>query len=80
MKIKFESDDDLLLGKILSIPVCIITVRPVLQENNNYYPQVYLRECFYEYEYKDEDDSYSIVELTGFEKVCNFRTIYIALL
>ena len=50
MKIKFESDDDLPLGKILSIPVCIITVRSVFQENNNYYPQVYLHECLYEYE------------------------------
>ena len=47
MKIKFESDDVLSLGKILNIPV-YITVRSVFQENNNYYPQVYLHECFYE--------------------------------
>ena len=56
MKIKFESDDDLNqilhLGKILNITVCIITVRSVFQENNNYYPQVYLHECSYEYEYE----------------------------
>ena len=38
MKIKFESDDDLPLGKILSIPVCIVTVRSVSQEDRNYYP------------------------------------------
>ena len=37
MKIKFESNDDLPLGKILSIPVCIVTVRSVFQEENNYY-------------------------------------------
>ena len=49
MKIKFEPDDDLPLGKLLNIPVCIITV---FQENNNYYPQVFLHECFYEYEYE----------------------------
>ena len=61
MKIKFESDDDLPLGKILSIPVSIIVARSILQENNNYYLQVYLHECLYEYEYKYEDDSYSIV-------------------
>ena len=42
MKIKFESDDDLPLGKILNIPVSIITARYVFQENNNYYPQVYM--------------------------------------
>ena len=58
MKIRFESDD-LTLGKILNIPVCIIVARSVFQENNNYYPQAFLHECFYEYEY--EDDSYSIV-------------------
>ena len=61
MKIKFESNDDLSLGKILCIRVCIVTVRYDFQEDNNYYPQVYLHECLYEYEYKDEDDSYSIV-------------------
>ena len=51
MKIKFESHNDLPLGKILSIPVGIIAVRSVFQENNNYYPQVCLHECLYEHEY-----------------------------
>ena len=55
MKIKFESDDNLPLGKILNIPVCIIAVGSVFQENSNYYPPVHLYECLYEYEYKDED-------------------------
>ena len=31
MKIKFESNDDLPLSKILSIPVCMITVRSAFQ-------------------------------------------------
>ena len=61
MKIRFESDDNLHLDKMLNIPVCIITVRSVFQEYNSYYPQVYLHECLYEYEYEYEDDSYSIV-------------------
>ena len=52
MKIKFESNDD----KILSISLCIVTVGSVFQDNNNYYQQVYLHECLYEYEYKDKDD------------------------
>ena len=60
MKIRFKSDDDLPLGKILSIPVCVIVVGSVFQEDNNYYPQIYLHECLYEYEYKDENDSYCI--------------------
>ena len=42
MKIRLESDDNLPLGKILNIPVCIVTVRSVIQENSKYYPQVFL--------------------------------------
>ena len=61
MKIKFESDDNLPLGKILNIPVCIVIVRSVFQKNKNYYPQGFLHECFYEYEYEFEDGSYVIV-------------------
>ena len=38
MKIKFESNDDLPLGKILSIPLCVIVVGSVFQKDNNYYP------------------------------------------
>ena len=34
MKIKFESDDDLPLGKILNIPLCVIIVKSVFQEND----------------------------------------------
>ena len=48
MKNKFESDGNLSLGKILNIPLCIIIVKYVSQKNN-YYPQVFLHECFYEY-------------------------------
>ena len=51
MKISFGSDDDLPLGKILIIPKMIIVVRSVFQEDNNYYPQVCLYECLYEFEY-----------------------------
>ena len=61
MKIKFESDDDLSLGKILNIPVCIIIVRSIFQKSNKYCPQIFLHECFYEYEYEFEDDSYATV-------------------
>ena len=61
MKTKFESDDNLALGKVLNIPMCIIIVRSVFHENNNYYSQVFLHKCFYEYEYEFEDDSYVII-------------------
>ena len=49
MKIRFESDHDLPLGKILNIPSLIIATRSVFQEDNNYYPQVYLHECLYKF-------------------------------
>ena len=55
MNIRFESDDDLSLGKILSIPVMVIT-GSVFQEGNNYYPQVLLHECVY----KSVDKPYKI--------------------
>ena len=41
MKIKFESDDDLPLGKMLNITVCLVIVRSVFQENYKYYPQFF---------------------------------------
>ena len=50
MKIKFESNDDLPLGKMLNIPVCIIIVRSVFEEDGKYYPQVLLHKYLYEYE------------------------------
>ena len=52
MKTKFESNDGLPLGKILNIPMCVIIVRSILEENNKCYTQVLLHECFYEYEKK----------------------------
>ena len=50
IKTRFESNDDLTLGKILNFPVCIIVVKSVFQRDNNYYSQVLLYECLYEYE------------------------------
>ena len=49
MKIRLESDDDLPLGKILSISGMIIVVRSVFHEDGKYYPQVYLHECLYKF-------------------------------
>ena len=50
MKARFESDDDLPLNKILNIPVCIIIVNSVFHKDNNYYPQILLYDCLYEYD------------------------------
>ena len=50
MKIRFESDDDLPISKIINIPVCVIIIRNVFEEDSKYYPQVLLHDCFYEHE------------------------------
>ena len=47
MKVKFNSDDKLLLNKMIKIPNMIIVVRAVFHENNNYYPQVFIDKCLY---------------------------------
>ena len=47
MKIKFNSDDELPLAKMIGIPCMVIVVRAVFHETNKYYPQVFLDECLY---------------------------------
>ena len=34
MKIKFESDDDLPLGKVLNVPVCVIIIRGAFDKDS----------------------------------------------
>ena len=48
MKIKFNSDDNLSLNKILKPFNLTIIVSFVFQEDNKYYPQVFLDESLYE--------------------------------
>ena len=47
MKIKSDSDDELLLNKTVEIPTMTIVVRTIFLKNNKYYPQVFLDECLY---------------------------------
>ena len=47
MKVSFKSDDDLPLGKILSISDMIIAAASVLEKNGKYYTQFFLHECVY---------------------------------
>ena len=42
MIIKFNSDDDLSLNKILKLRNLTIIVRSVFEEDGKYYPQVFL--------------------------------------
>ena len=47
MKIKFNSDDDLPLNKILKLHNLTIIVRSLFEEDGKY-PQIFLDECLYE--------------------------------
>ena len=58
MRIEFESDNGLPLGKILNIPACVVITRSVFEDNDKFYPQVYLERCYIEYEHEHADDSY----------------------
>ena len=49
MKIKFNSDDDLPLNKILKLHMLTIIVRSAFEEDGEYYPQVFLDECLLKY-------------------------------
>ena len=48
MRIKFNSDDDLPLNKILKLHMLTIIARSVFEEDGKYYPQVFLGDCLYE--------------------------------
>ena len=47
-KIKFSSDDNLLLNKQLKFHNLTIIVRSVFEQDDRYYPQVFSDDCLYE--------------------------------
>ena len=47
MKIRFESDDNLLLNEILKLHMLTVIVRSVFEEDAKFYSQVFLDECFF---------------------------------
>ena len=50
LKIRFKTNDVLPLNKIINISLCVIIVSSIFKEDGEYYPQVLLHDCFYEYE------------------------------
>ena len=48
MKIKFNSNDDLPLNKLLKLHLMAITIRSVFEEDVKLYPQVFLDDTLYE--------------------------------
>ena len=47
MKIKFKTDDNILLNKIIYFPIITI-IRSVTKKDGNYYPQLFLDDCLHE--------------------------------
>ena len=56
MKIKFNSDDNLPLNKALKLHNLTIMVRSVFEEDDKYYPKVFLDECLYKLHTSKEYD------------------------
>ena len=48
MKIKFDSDDNLPLNKVLKFHVLTIIIRYVFEKDGKYYPQIFLDDCLYD--------------------------------
>ena len=48
MKIKFHSDDNLPLNKILKFRILTIIIRNIFEKDGKYYPGIYLDDCLYE--------------------------------
>ena len=48
MKIKFNSDDNLPLSKIIKLRVLKIIVKSIFEEDGKYYTQVFLDDCLYD--------------------------------
>ena len=47
MKIRFDSDDSVPLNKVLKLYTLRMVVRSIFQEDNKYYPQVFLDKCLH---------------------------------
>ena len=46
-KIRFSSDIDLPLGKLIESKVLTIIIKCIIKKNDKYYPEIYLDECLY---------------------------------
>ena len=48
MKIKVNTNDNIMLNKIIYLPAIAIIIRSVTKKDDEYYPQVFLDECLYQ--------------------------------
>ena len=49
MKIKFNTNNNIILNKIIYFPTVTIAIRSVTQKDGKYYPQLFLDECCMKY-------------------------------
>ena len=48
MKIKFNTDDNIPVNKIIYFPAITIIIRFITKKDDKYYPQFFLDDCLYE--------------------------------
>ena len=48
MKIKFNTDDNIPLNKIIHFPTITIIIRSITKKDDKHYPQFFLDDCLYE--------------------------------
>ena len=48
MKIKFNTNDNIILNKIIYFPTITVIIRSVTQKDGKHYPQLFLDDCLYE--------------------------------
>ena len=48
MKIKFNTDDNIPLNKIIYFPTITIRIRSITKKDDKYYPQLFLDDYLYE--------------------------------
>ena len=54
MKVKFDTDDDLVFNKFINVPMCAIVVKAVYEHDNKFYPRIYFHSCHFNC-FNDED-------------------------
>ena len=48
MKIRFNTDDNIPLNKIIYFPTITKIIRSITKKDDKYYPQLFLDDCLYE--------------------------------
>ena len=48
MKIRFNTDDNIPLNKIIYFPTITIIIKSVIKKDDKYYPQLFRDDCLYE--------------------------------